>query len=195
MKNIILDIGGVLLNIDDDVLVRFLNKNMKEIKELNKIVYEDKRWNECLLGNISHQEYLEQLIVEYPKYKNEIEKMLLPEYQTDILPPYEETINYIYKLKKEGYCIYFLSNLTEVSYYYLKNKLKILDDFNGGIFSWKEHLLKPDAKIYELLIKRYGLDKNETIFFDDTLNNVIAASGIGIKSIQYKNISDIKDNI
>lgn len=195
MKNIILDIGGVLLNIDDDVLVRFLNKNMKEIKELNKIVYEDKRWNECLLGNISHQEYLEQLIVEYPKYKNEIEKMLLPEYQTDILPPYEDTINYIYNLKKEGYCIYFLSNLTEVSYYYLKNELKILDDFNGGIFSWKEHLLKPDAKIYELLIKRYGLDKNETIFFDDTLNNVIAASGIGIKSIQYKNISDIKDNI
>lgn len=74
----------------------------------------------------------------------------------------------------------------------MKKELNILDNFDGGIYSCKDHLLKPNREIYELLINRYKLNKEETIFFDDVIENVEAANKFGIKSIQFRNINDIK---
>lgn len=73
IKNIVLDIGGVILDISDDVLVKFLNKSKIEIRELSKIVY-GKRFNEVLLGNLTQTEYMEELVKQYPKYKEDIKR-------------------------------------------------------------------------------------------------------------------------
>lgn len=190
IKNIVFDIGGVILDNNDEILMKFLNKTKNEIIELKKIVY-GKRFKECLLGNLTQKEYMDALVNEFPEDKIEIEKLLMPKYQENVLPLKKETLNIMYELKDKNYKIYFLSNLTESTYYYLKDKLNILDDFDGGIFSWKEHLVKPNKEIYELLIQRYKLNKDKTIFFDDSLKNVQAGNEFGIKSIQFKNVEDI----
>ncbi len=52
-----------------------------------------------------------------------------------------------------------------------------------------------DNKIFELIINKYNLIKNETIFFDDKLENVIAANHCGIKSFIFNSIDDIKNNL
>lgn len=195
IKNIVFDIGGVILDISDDVVIKFLNKKPEEVKKITKIIYKDKRWNECLLGNITQQEYMKDLILEFPEYKIEIETILGIKYQENVLPIIKETLNIMYKLKEKNYKIYFLSNFTEASYYYMKDKLKIIDDFDGGIFSWKEHLIKPNEAIYELLINRYNLNKEETIFFDDTLKNIEVANKLGIKSVQIKEKDSIVNTI
>ena len=67
--------------------------------------------------------------------------------------------------------------------------------FDGGIYSYQEHLIKPNPEIYELIIKRFNLNKNETIFFDDKEKNVKAAKETGLKSIVFTSLQDIKDNI
>lgn len=194
IKNIIFDIGGIILDVSDEVLEGFLNKTKEEIKYINRIVY-GKRFNDCLLGDITHEEYMKELISKYPELKNDIEKLLLPKYQKDILPLKKEVLDIIYKLKSKSYKIYFLSNLTEVSYYYIKDELNILKNIDGGIYSWKEHLIKPQKDIYELLIERYNLDKSETLFFDDTEKNVVAANKLGIRGIKFKDVSDILNEI
>jgi len=56
-------------------------------------------------------------------------------------------------------------------------------------------LIKPNPEIYELIIKRFNLNKNETIFFDDKEKNVKAAKETGLKSIVFTSLQDIKDNI
>ena len=50
-------------------------------------------------------------------------------------------------------------------------------------------------KNYELIIKRFNLNKSETIFFDDKEKNVKAAKETGLKSIVFTSLQDIKDNI
>lgn len=67
--------------------------------------------------------------------------------------------------------------------------------FDGGLFSYEEHMVKPNKEFYEKLINKYNLNKEETIFFDDKEKNIIAANEIGIKAIQFKNIKDIYDSI
>jgi len=47
--------------------------------------------------------------------------------------------------------------------------MNFLPEMEGGILSYKVHLIKPEPEIYQLLLKRYGLKAEESVFLDDTL--------------------------
>ena len=190
IKNLVFDIGGVILT---ELTVDYFDLNGDEKKNLNKIIFYDKRFRKCLNGDMKVDEYLSELIKENSKYKKEIEMILGIKYQKYMLPIKKDVLELLYELKKD-YNIYFLSNLTDVSYDYLYNEVGILKDF-PGIYSFKEHMQKPNEQIYELLIKRFNLRKEETVFFDNTQRNVDAGNRAGIKSILFKDISDILNNV
>ena len=57
---------------------------------------------------------------------------------------------------------------------------------DGGILSYQEKLIKPDPAIYTLLLERYGLVAEESVFLDDTLANVEAARKLGIHGIWFQ---------
>lgn len=194
-KAFIFDIGGIILDVSDEVITNFLNITEEQTKELNKLVYRDKRFLKCLKGEITQEEYEKQLIQENPEKEAEIDKLLNPAYQEQVLPFIADTWEYICSLKERGYAIYFLSNLTEVTYYYLKEKLKVTQLVDGAIYSWQEGIVKPQKEIYELLLKRYQLKREEVVFFDDKLKNVEMGNNLGIKSILYKTKKDIEENI
>lgn len=190
IKNLVFDIGGVILT---ELTVDYFDLNEDEKKNLNKIIFYDKRFRKCLNGDMKVDEYLSELIKENSRYKKEIEIILGIKYQKYMLPIKKDVLELLYELKKD-YNIYFLSNLTDVSYDYLYNEVGILKDF-PGIYSFKEHMQKPNEQIYELLIKRFNLNKKETVFFDNTQKNVDAGNRVGIKSVLYRDISDILNNI
>ena len=62
---------------------------------------------------------------------------------------------------------------------------------DGGVYSFKEHTKKPDEEIFYILIKRYNLNKDETIFFDDSEKNVKAGNEYGIKSYVFESLEII----
>ena len=190
-KNIIFDIGGIVLEWGNNPLIELLNKTNYEVNKICKIIYGDSRFKECIVGKLSQFEYMKQLISENPKYSDDIEKILSEEYQEKALPVIKENLEKIFELKNKGYKIYFLSNITDVSYNYLNDKLNILNMVDGGVYSYKEHLKKPDKEIFDLLIKRFGLKKEETIFFDDSRKNVKVGNEYGIKSYVFNSVKDI----
>lgn len=102
---------------------------------------------------------------------------------------------YIKTLKKQGYKLYLLTNITEESYNYINDLINVNIIFDGGIYSYQEHITKPDKRIYNLLIDKYNLKRSEIIFFDDKEKNVISAINQGISSYVFKSIEDIKNNI
>lgn len=192
LKNMIVDIGGVILDDSNEVLEKFLNKSRNEVKNLSKMVYGNPNWKKCLLGELSQEEHLQKLIEQFPAYQQDFEKMLMPEYQEFVLTVMKKNLELLYELKSKKYAIYFLSNLTEATYHYIKHTL---DDFDGGIYSWQEHFVKPQQEIYELILGRFYLKKEESIFFDDKLKNVQMGNQLGIKSVQFREIQDILQNI
>ncbi|MGN1374596.1 MAG: HAD-IA family hydrolase [Bacilli bacterium] len=121
--------------------------------------------------------------------------MLTKEYLPKSYPLLEENFNYIKALKDKAYKLFLLTYITEDSYNYINETININSIFTGGIYSYQEHLIKPNPKNYELIIKRFNLNKSETIFFDDKEKNVKAAKETGLKSIVFTSLQDIKDNI
>ena len=56
---------------------------------------------------------------------------------------------------------------------------------NGEVVSCEEHTVKPEPRIYEILLERYGLTPSETLFIDDREMNIEAAAALGIHGFVF----------
>lgn len=193
MKNIIFDIGGVLLEYNPKTYLDKINIEESKRKELNDIIFHNKKWRDCLNGFVSNSELIEYLMEGHPKYKSEINKILSKSNLKYMLPPKTEMIEYYNLLKQKGYGIYLCSNITKYTYDYIREEFDLIQKANGGVFSCFENISKPNVEIYYKLIKKYNLDIKETILIDDTISNVASANKIGLKAILFKNIQQLKD--
>ena len=189
IKNIVLDIGGVIFDDSKKNIEKLLEKNCDIIY---KLTY-GKGFKECLLGNKKVNEHIESLS-NYKEFED-LKYILSKKNLSKSYPLITTNFEYIKTLKKQGYKLYLLTNITEDSYNYINDLININSIFDGGIYSYQEHIIKPDKRIYNLLIDKYSLKKSETIFFDDKEKNVISAINQGISSYVFKSIEDIKNNI
>ncbi len=189
IKNIVLDIGGVIFDDSKKNIEKLLGKNCDVIY---KLAY-GKSFKECLLGNKKVNEHIESLS-NYKEFED-LKYILSKKNLLKSYPLITTNFDYIKTLKKQGYKLYLLTNITEDSYNYINDLININSIFDGGIYSYQEHIIKPDKRIYNLLIDKYNLKRSETIFFDDKEKNVISAINQGISSYVFKSIEDIKNNI
>ena len=58
--------------------------------------------------------------------------------------------------------------------------------FDGEVVSCEEHTVKPEPRIYEILLERYGLTPSETLFIDDRRSNLEAAAAFGIATFHFR---------
>ena len=63
------------------------------------------------------------------------------------------------------------------------------------IISAYEHVIKPDEKIYNLLLERYNLNPNECLFIDDMAANTLAAKELGINTITLSYKVNLEDEL
>ena len=189
IKNIVLDVGGIIFDDSKKNIEKLLGKNCDIIY---KLAY-GKSFKECLLGNKKINEHIESLS-NYKEFEN-LKYILSKENLYKSYPLITMNFEYIKTLQKQGYKLYLLTNITEDSYNYINDLININSVFDGGIYSYQEHIIKPDKRIYNLLIDKYNLKKEETIFFDDKEKNVISAINQGISSYVFKSIEDIKNII
>lgn len=106
IKNIIFDIGGVLLEYNPKTYLDKLNIEEVKRKEINGAIFHTQEWKNCLNGIITNQELTEYLANQNPKYEKEIRQILDKENLKYMLPPKNDMIEYYKLLKQKGYKIY-----------------------------------------------------------------------------------------
>ena len=82
---------------------------------------------------------------------------------------YDLSIKVLENLKKLNYECYVLSNWSAETFEGMIDDYPFLKLFEGLLISGEEKLMKPDAAIYELAIKRFNLIPKETVFIDDKM--------------------------
>jgi putative hydrolase of the HAD superfamily len=92
------------------------------------------------------------------------------------LTVFPETVDLLYRLKRQGYPLYCLSNMHFASIEYLEQMHDFWDVFDGRVISCRLQLCKPESAIYEHLLQTYGLAAKETLFIDDVQKNLDAAA-------------------
>ena len=101
------------------------------------------RRNQCWRNINSLQNEKEFYNIKYILEKDNLKKSY---------PLIENNFEFIERLKEDGYKLFLLTNITEDSYNYINSIININDIFDGGIYSYQEHLIKPGYEIYNLLI-------------------------------------------
>lgn len=193
VKNIIFDVGGVIFDDKNNNLKEKFNLSLEESKEITNITFGD-NFKDCMLGKVRVIDYLENMKLTYPDIKDKIEYLLDPKLYYETFPLKKDVYDIVVDLYKKGYNLYILSNNTKDSFEYVSSHMD-MNMFKGVVSSYVEHLIKPNEDIYNLIIDRYNLKKEETIFFDDSGKNVDKGNELGIKSIKFTSVEDIINNI
>lgn len=95
------------------------------------------------------------------------------------------------KLKKLGYGIYGLTNWSAETFPIARSKYPVLHRFDGIVVSGQEKLIKPDPRIFGILLERYGLNAGECIFIDDSPANIETAARLGFNTVLFDNIGNV----
>jgi 2-haloacid dehalogenase len=85
-----------------------------------------------------------------------------------------------------------LSNWSAETFPLVKDKFEVFGMLDGIVMSGEELIGKPDLRIYQILLERYGLQAEECVFIDDRLSNIEAGEKVGIQGIVFKNCEQAK---
>ncbi len=105
-----------------------------------------------------------------------------------------DTVEFLKELKKQGFKIYILSNLSEDTYKFV-SQFNFFNFVDGGIYSYELHICKPDKEIYKKLLEKYNLEAKETIFIDDIFDNIKSANELGINAIQFTTLDEVRQKV
>lgn len=191
-KNIIFDIGNVLLSFNPR---EYLEEKITEdkIEDLYREIFQSKEWIMLDRGTITENEAINKIIERNINYGNDI-KLVFEDWY-DILKPIEETIEILKELKENGYKIFYLSNFHDLAFKDVKRKNNFFELFDGGVVSYEEKLIKPEEEIYKLILKRYDLKAEESIFIDDTKLNIEGAERLNINTLLFETPEKLRSDL
>lgn len=184
IKNIIFDIGNVLTDFRWEGFLRDKGFDGEVYERIVNATVLSNIWCEYDRGVWSEEQILAAFIKNAPELEVEIHQAF--DDFKELVTLREYAIPWIMELKEKGYKVVYLSNFSRKAEVECGDALAFLPFTDGGILSYQEKLIKPDAAIYELLLSRFGLVAEECVFLDDTLANVEAARELGIHGIHFE---------
>lgn len=188
IHNIILDMGNVLLDYNPNVILDKVFDNEEDKQIILKELFGGPEWVQGDLGIITNEQRYDGVSKRVPDRLHEGLKICVEQWDVCMIPV-DGAGEFCRYVREKGYGIYVLSNACSLFYQYFP-KYFPLEDFDGIVVSSDEHIVKPDRRIYEILLERYGLKAEECLFIDDRKDNVEGALSVGINGHIFKNDYD-----
>ena len=193
IDTVVFDIGNVLTDFAWDKFLVFKGYDDKMVERIAKATVYSDDWVEYDKGNLTNEEIIARFVENDPEIRSEIEDSF--KNIDGIILKREKTIPWIRALKAAGYKVLYLSNFSKQALEGCPDAMAFLDETDGGILSYREHVVKPDPAIYNLLVSRYNLTPSKTVFIDDTQVNIEAAQNLGWKGIIYRDYNQVVDEL
>ena len=194
IKNIIFDLGGVLIDWNPEYVYQKIITDEKERKDFLENIC-TMSWNEEQDGGRSIQEANDLLLSLYPE-KSDYILAFYQRWEEMLKGPIEGTVEVLKQLKLNNkYKIYALTNWSAETFPRALELFDFLHWFDGRIVSGEEKIRKPFREIYDLTLSRFGMDASETLFIDDNYRNITAAEACGIQSIHFQSPALLIDEL
>jgi putative hydrolase of the HAD superfamily len=194
IKNIIFDIGNVILNFNiTEVLQKFTSDKDNQKFILDNIINSPEWLGNSLVdtGYVTRENAIE---IEKDR-TNHINDTLITDFwynYNNYAKVDENVLKLIKKLKDNNYKVYLLSNINPYTHEFIE-KSGLFELVDGYVLSYQEHKVKPFIGIYKTLLERYNLIPNESLFIDDNAKNIITGNSLGIisKKVDHDNYDSI----
>lgn len=195
IKNIVFDMGKVLVDYEGDLVAKHFISDKVEQREVYNRVFESQEWLMLDMGVISEEEALKRMQSHLEtSHAKEMAALCMEHWHEYNLQPVTQMGEVIARLKEMGYGIYLCSN---ASLRLLKCSSVIpgIDLFDGVLFSAQVKCIKPQKEIYEHLFQQFHLKPEECFFIDDQPLNIEGARECGMDGYCHKdgNVERLKE--
>jgi HAD superfamily hydrolase (TIGR01509 family) len=188
---IILDFGGVLVDIRYDKFLRTLEiSDTVDEKMLLEKLWPDGKLYES--GNISTEDFFARL--RRALGTNHSDSQLHEAWLAILDRETEGMAEFVTKLSKVV-PLYLLSNTNELHFEHAKTKYPMLGTFVDHFVSYKIGAMKPAPEVYRHVIKTLGRIPEKLLFVDDTEKNVFGAKSVGMRSELYRGLEELKETV
>ena len=185
IKNIVFDMGNVVIRFDPAAFIDRFGVSGEEREALLREVFRSPEWVMMDRGTLTDEQCADILCPRLPEHLRDIARKLIafwdrPILETDGICPLIE------ELKGLGYGIYLLSNAScrQPDYW---QRVPASRFFDGTLISYSVKLVKPMPEIYEKFFETFSLRREECFFIDDSPANVEAALYVGMPATVFHN--------
>ena len=196
-KLIVFDLGKVVFDYDVNIISNSLSKYSPKkslFDNMETFMFE----NEDLFvkyekGLISSSDFYKEIIKILDIKNLSFEKF--SDIWNDIFTPISEVIDLIISLS-DKYELAMLSNTNDLHFNFLYQKYSSLFlKFKKLHLSYLMNARKPDAEIYEKVLKYHNIEPHNMFFTDDNEENISAAKAMGIQAFSFKDITKLKHDL
>lgn len=193
IRKVVFDIGGVLIDWNPRHLFRKVFDSEEEMEWFlaNVCTYD---WNVQQDGGKLFSVATAELQERFPEYSDKI-ALYYGRWEEMLGGEIKGTVEIFQKLKSAGMPLYALSNWSHEAFPVAYERYGFMKEFDGLVVSGYEKLLKPDHAIYRVLMERYGINPEESVYIDDNKPNADAAAELGFRAIHFLSSDQLRDEL
>ena len=184
IKNIITDMGNVLLRFDPEVSLAACCESGEEMDVIRRELFRGPEWIMGDLGQIRNEDRYPLVAKRIPEKYHKALKNVVDGWDI-CMEPLLGAKEFFAGMKDAGYRIFVLSNACSKFDEYFPRHCDP-GFFDGIVVSSKVKMQKPEPGIYLYLLEKYSLDPKECIFIDDVIGNVKGAKAVGIEGYLFE---------
>lgn len=190
IKNVIFDIGNVLLRYEPEIVVRSVLPEYESPQELTAQIFKSQIWYDLNLGKLTEKEVIQIYNKQCGISEGKLEKLMNE--LKESLVPIKGSFELLDELYSLGMSLYSITDNVKEIINFLRSRYNFFNKFSGITVSADIGVLKPSPLIYMHLIESNSLIPNESVFIDDLLINVQGARNAGIKGIHFINSAECR---
>ncbi len=191
---LIFDYGAVLLEWEPRLLFRKMFAGDEAAMEQFMLEIDFNEWNRELDRGLPYAQGVIERSVRFPQYADYI-KAFDERWEETINGPIQPVVDLLYRLKEKGYELHGLSNWSPEKFKLMRTKYAFFDLFESMVISGDVNLIKPDPRIYALLLEQIKRQPKECIFIDDSLPNIFSAKALDFQTIHYQSPKQLNDEL
>ena len=183
INTIFFDLFGVLLGIDQSVIVQYLSKLTNTPYLKTREITMGEPYMRLERGEIIFKEYVGDIMALLPN-GDRIDADRLRDLWMNSKVGEMPAVSLLNKLQKK-YAVWVISNTTEAHIKSLQSQFVFLNSFNGIITSERAGTHKPHPNIFKFALSEANTDGASSLFIDDSYSNVESAENLGFVSHHY----------
>ena len=182
IKNVIFDFGGVVMDWNPHYFFKdYFNDDDKMEFFLKNIATDE--WNAEQDRGRTLAEGTEIQVAKFPQWEKEL-RAYYDNWTTMLRSDIPKNVEVLRKLEHSKYELFGLTNWSAETFPYALENYDFFEIFKGKIVvSGIEKLIKPDPKIWEVLLERYNIQTEESVFIDDNAKNIEVAKSLGFITV------------
>lgn len=194
IRNIVFDMGNVLIHWRPDVFVERMGVPEEDRPRLLQEVFGSVEWIQLDRGVITWEQATEKMCRCLPERLHAAARELTQKWWEQYLLPMEGMAELVREIKSLGYGVYLLSNAkSDLPEYF--DRIPGSECFDGRIVSADWKLLKPQPELYQVLLREYGLKAEECFFTDDLNINIEAAILVGMSGAVFRGADGLRRDL